>query len=287
MAKSDQRFLWKIILIITPLIACVPASPEVPSAEAAAPIATPENTLPAYWIPSLSDSFQWQLSDYPIDLSIAMDIYDIDLFEAPQNVIEFLHEAGKNVICYINVGAWERYRPDAGEFPAEVIGKQYQEWPGERWLDIGNYEIFSGLISARFDLAASKGCDGIEPDNINGFQEDTGFTITVQDQLAYNIWLSQQAHLRGLSIGLKNDNHQATDLVDHFDFAILEDCAVFDECADFLPFIERGKAVFQVEYTDNFGSGDDFCPAAAINRFYGILKNRELDAWIEPCPSAK
>ena len=166
MAKSDQRFLWKIIFIITPLIACVPASPDVPPAEVVAPIGTHENTLPAYWIPSQSDSLQWQLSDYPVDQSIIADIYDIDLFETPQEIISSLHGLGRKVICYINVGAWERFRPDAGEFPDEVIGKQYQGWPGERWLDIGNYESFRGLISARFDLAASKGCDGIEPDNI-------------------------------------------------------------------------------------------------------------------------
>ena len=285
MAKSNQFLLCEITFFITMLSACVSASTEVPSTPAIAPVITPTNTLPAYWSPSPSDSFQLQLSDYPPDLSSEAEVYELDLYDTPQNVIDSLHETGRRVICYINVGAWEEYRPDAGAFPDAVIGKKYIGWEGERWLDIGNYESFSGLISARFALAASKGCDGIDPDNINGFQQDTGFPITPQDQLTYNIWLSEQAHLRGLSIGMKNNNQQVADLVDHFDFALIEDCAVYGECTDFLPFIEQGKAVFQVEYTDNFSSLDEFCETPGRNHFFGLLKHRNLDAWVDLCPS--
>ena len=34
-----------------------------------------------------------------------------------------------------------------------------------------------------------KGFDGIEPDNIDGFLNNTGFDLTYEDQLAY-IWLA-------------------------------------------------------------------------------------------------
>ena len=285
MVKPNQPLLHTIAFLFTMLSACISTPTKVPPTSAITPAITSADTLPTYWVPSLSDSLQWQLSDYPIDLSIDADIYDIDLFETPQETIAFLHEAGKKVICYINVGAWEKYRPDADDFPFELIGKKYYGWEGERWLDISNYESFSGLIRTRFDLAASKGCDGIEPDNISGFQEETGFSISAQDQLTYNIWLSELAHLRGLSISLKNDNYQVADLVDHFDFAILEDCAVYGECADFLPFIEQGKAVFQIEYTDNFSSLDVFCELSKRNHFFGLLKHRSLDAWVEHCSS--
>ena len=285
MAKFNQSVLCVIIFLITMLSACVSVPTEVPSTPAITTALTPANNLPAYWSPSLSDSFQLQLSDYPPDLSAEADVFELDLFETPQDAIDSLHEAGKRVICYINVGAWEEYRPDADAFPDAVIGKKYIGWDGERWLDISNYENFSNLINARFDLAISKGCDGIDPDNINGFQQDTGFSITPQDQLAYNIWLSEQAHLRGLSIGMKNNNQQVAYLVDYFDFALLEDCAVYGECADFLPFIEQEKAVFQVEYTDNFSSLDAFCEIPNKNHFFGLLKHRNLDAWVDLCPS--
>jgi hypothetical protein len=268
-AKSNQPLLHVIILLITILSACISTPAELPPTTANLPTITPANTLPAYWYPSPSDRFQLQLSDYPPDLSIEADVFELDLFETPQDV---------RVICYINVGAWEEYRPDAADFPNAVIDKKYIGWDGERWLDISSYAKFSGLIIARFDMATNKGCDGIDPDNINGFQQDTGFFITAQDQLAYNIWLSEQAHLRSLSIGLKNNSDQISELLDYFDFALIEDCTVYGECADFLPFIEQGKAVFQIEYTDKFYNTFDFCSTADANGYYGIFKNRKLDA---------
>jgi len=266
--------------------ACISTQAEMTPTSTVTTAFTSADTLPAYWVPSHSDSFQLQLANYPPDLTMQADVFELDLFETSQDAIDSLHEIGKRVICYINVGAWEEYRPDAADFSSDIIGKEYIGWAGERWLDISNYENFSSLITTRFDLAASKSCDGIDPDNINGFQQDTGFSITAQDQLTYNIWLSEQAHLRGLSIGLKNNSVQILDLVDHFDFALTEDCAVYGECADFLPFIEQGKVVFQIEYTDTFNSMDAFCPASAANGYSTIFKNRELDAWVELCQSA-
>ena len=42
------------------------------------------------------------------------------------------------------------------------------------------------------DLAKSKGCDGIEPDNVDGHEDDndTGFNFGYDDQLRYNRWLA-------------------------------------------------------------------------------------------------
>ena len=39
-------------------------------------------------------------------------------------------------ICYLDVGSWESYRPDEAEFPRSVIGRRYEGFPDERWLDI-------------------------------------------------------------------------------------------------------------------------------------------------------
>ena len=144
-------------------------------------------------------------------------------------------------------------------------------------------ELFADIISQRLDLALSKGCDGVDPDNINGYQQPTGFEISPQAQLAYNLWLSEQAHLRGLSIGMKNTGDLVPAMVDFYDFAVLEDCAFYDECAAFLPFVQKGKAVFQIEYTDQFDDMQDFCSQSLVNGFSAILKNRNLDNFIEFC----
>ena len=113
----------------------------------------------------------------------------------PERSLPSTFAAGR--FCYLSAGAWEDFRSDTDTFPKEFIGRNYRGWPGERWLDVRNYESFSPAILARLGLAVRKGCDGIEPDNIQGYQEDTGFSITAADQLAYNRWLSEEAQARG------------------------------------------------------------------------------------------
>ena len=93
-------------------------------------------------------------------MDIEADVIALDLYETPLAMIEFFHANGKKVICYINAGAWEEYRSDARQFSRDVIGNATIGWEGENWLDISRYEIFADIISARFDLAAEKGCDG-------------------------------------------------------------------------------------------------------------------------------
>ena len=38
--------------------------------------------------------------------------------------------------------------------------------------------VVRNIMTARMDLAVSKGCDGIEPDNVDGYESNTGFPIT-------------------------------------------------------------------------------------------------------------
>ena len=130
-------------------------------------------------------------------------------------------------------------------------------------------------MRARLDLAVQKSCDGVEPDNIGGYASDTGFPLTYRDQLDYNIWLAKEAHDRNLSIGLKNDPGQIDDLVDHFDWALNEECFQYRECEPFAAFVEMGKAVFGVEY---LGDPADFCPQANALDFDWLKKNLDLDA---------
>jgi hypothetical protein len=243
---------------------------------------------PDRWKPDPASSWQWQLSDPQIDRSGQVDIYDIDLFESDPRTIAELQAGGSRVLCYLNAGAWEDWRPDSGQFPQQVLGLPYQGWPGESWLDIRQLELLGPILEARLDLCLKKGFDGVEPDNIDGYQNDTGFDLTYQDQLAYNLWLADQAHQRGLSIGLKNDSDQAGDLAPYFDFALTEDCFAENWCQDLAPFLEAGKAVFAAEYTDRMGANrfqNRVCPQAAELGISAILKHRSLDSWRLDCPS--
>jgi hypothetical protein len=232
-----------------------------------------------WWQPAPDTSWQWQLSG-TIDTSLDVQMYDIDLFEAPQETINSLHADGRIVICYFSAGSWEDWRPDAADFPAEVIGDPLEGWPGEKWLDIRRLDLLGPIMQARLDLAVQKGCDGVEPDNVDGYANQTGFPLSFDDQIAYNTWLAQQAHARGLSIGLKNDLDQIGDLLPLFDWALNEECFTYNECDLLLPFIESNKAVFGVEY--EFEPAD-FCPQANAMHFSFLKKNWDLDAWRVDC----
>jgi endo-alpha-1,4-polygalactosaminidase (GH114 family) len=235
------------------------------------------------WTPPPGTTWQWQISG-TVDTSVDADVFDIDLFDSDAALVAKLHTQGRRVIAYVNVGAWEDWRDDADQFPAAVIGKTYSGYPDEKWLDIRQIDQLSAVLRARFDLAVEKGFDAIEPDNIDGYQNDTGFPLTAEDQLRFNRWLAEEAHARGLSIGLKNDPDQVSDLVAQFDWALTEDCFAEGWCEAFSPFIAAGKAVFAAEYTDMDITTDDFCAAAQQLGFSAILKRRDLDAWRETCP---
>lgn len=233
----------------------------------------------AVWQPAPGTSWQWQISGR-IDTSVDVTMYDIDLFDAPQSVIDTLHAEGRVVICYFSAGSWEDWRPDAEQFPAALLGNPLEDWPGERWLDIRQRATLEPIMAARLDLAVRKGCDGVEPDNVTGYANDSGFPLTGREQLQYNIWLANAAHSRNLSIGLKNDLEQIPALLPYFDWALNEQCFEYDECDTLLPFIEAGKAVFGVEYS---GSPDDFCPQANALNLDWLKKRLELDAWRVAC----
>ncbi len=277
---------WLFILILV-VILCGCALETETANSTRNPEMTLINPTPKYnkpiWIPKPGLSWQWQLMDLPVDLSIEADVYDIDLFENDAAVINTLHERGRKVICYISVGSWEDWRPDKDQFPPEVLGNDYEGWPGERWLDIRQIDMLAPIMRARLDLCAAKGFDAVEPDNIEIFNNNTGFPLTYQDQLSYALWLAQEAHARGLSIGLKNAADQIPDLIDVFDFMIVEDYFYYDLYGETLPFIAAGKAVFAAEYTDMAIEFDDICQKAKRTSISVILKNRDLDAFRDAC----
>jgi hypothetical protein len=236
-----------------------------------------------YWKPGPRDRLQIQFTGLPIVLQGDVEVYDLDLFDTETETIDSIHKSGAHAICYINAGAWEDWRPDASLYPKDIIGRDYSGWPGEKWLDIRQMDALEPILSARFDLCKQKGFDGVEPDNLDGYQNETGFELSAADQLAFNTWLAGMAHSRGLSIGLKNDPDQMDMLVIDFDFTVMEECLVSEWCDEALPFIQQGKAVYAVEYTDQIKSLSLYCGQARKIGVLPLLKHRELDAWRSTC----
>jgi hypothetical protein len=214
-----------------------------------------------------------------VDTSLDVDVYDIDLFDTSASLIAELHADGRRVVCYFSAGSFEPWRPDADAFSEAVKGRKMDGWD-ELWLDVSRIDLLGPVMEGRLDLAAAKGCDAVEPDNVDGYANGTGFDLSYDDQIAYNRFLAREAHERGLSIALKNDVEQVADLVDVFDFAVNEECFSWNECKALEPFVEAGKAVLGVEY--QLGT-DAFCPQANAMDFDFMRKNLDLGVYREPC----
>jgi len=238
----------------------------------------------APWVPATGTTWQWQLSGLPVDTSVDASVYDVDLFESDASLVAELHAAGRIVICYFSAGSWESFRPDSGDFPASIKGDPLDPpFADELWLDVRS-DLLKPILEARLDLAVTKGCDAVEPDNVDGWANTTGFPLTADDQLAFNGWIAGAAHERGLSVGLKNDLEQLGDLEPLFDWALDEECWTYDECDLYAPnFLANGKAVFHAEYVDA-SQLDAVCAATKPLGLSTILKNIELDAFRLPCP---
>jgi hypothetical protein len=276
--------VYSIFFLIILFLAGCSSEPTPSQVEAATVLVSTVPATQDWWRPRPNLTWQWQLSDPPVDMSFDVDVYDIDLMDIDASVVADLHSRGDKVICYISVGSWEDWRPDKDQFPPEVLGKDYEGWPGEKWLDIKRIDLLAPIMRSRLDLCKAKGFDAVEPDNMQIYDNDTGFPITYEDQLRFSKWLADEAHSRGLAIGMKNAPDQVEDLLPYFDFAITEDCFAEGWCEDMLPFIQSGKPVFAAEYDD---TGVDFyavCSKASEMGFSVILKRRSLDASRTICP---
>ncbi|MCX4630259.1 endo alpha-1,4 polygalactosaminidase [Streptomyces sp. NBC_01443] len=273
MTRSLRRGRALPLLLLLVLAACTTERPDQPDDLSAAP-APGER-----WQPKPGVSWQWQLTG-KLDTSVKAAVYDVDGFTTTKEQVAELNKAGRRTVCYLSTGAWEDFRPDAGAFPKTMLGEG-NGWEGERWLDIRRLAELEPLIAKRFDMCRAKGFDAVEPDNMDGYRNKSGFPLTADDQLTYNRLIAKLAHDRGLAVGLKNDLDQIPQLVGDFDFAVNEQCAEYDECERLTPFIAAGKAVFHVEYESRIGQ---WCGRSQELELSSLQKKYELGVWRQFCP---
>jgi hypothetical protein len=241
--------------------------------------AVPAQAATTWWHPTPGLTWQWQLTG-TLDRTVAADVYDIDAFDASATSVAALHAAGRKVICYVSAGSYENWRPDASRFPSTVLGKALDGWAGERWLDVRRWDVLGPIMADRFSMCQKKGFDAVEPDNVDGYANANGFRFTANDQLTYNRNIAALAHSLGLAVGLKNDLDQVSTLVPAFDFAVNEECAMYNECGGLKAFVSAGKPVFHVEYDLAVTS---FCSKTKPLGFSSMRKHLDLDAWRQPC----
>lgn len=229
--------------------------------------------------PELTDTWQWQLMG-EVNSGYDVVLYDIDLFDSETTLIASLQNDDKIVICYFSAGSSENWRPDFSSFPDSILGSPLDDWEGERWLDIRSDEVFA-IMEDRLDLAVEKGCNGVEPDNMDGYSNDSGFSLSSEDQLYYNKRIANAAHTRGLFVALKNDGDQAQELEEYFDLVVNEQCHEYDECDLYDSFITAGKPVLNAEYDKEYvndsGARNSLCSDAQTENIRTLVLPLDLD----------
>ncbi|KAL2866203.1 endo alpha-1,4 polygalactosaminidase [Aspergillus lucknowensis] len=233
------------------------------------------------WQPAIGATWQIVLKSPLTDLTADVDILDIDLFDNPKSTIDTQHSHG-------------RKRPDSKAFKGADLGDKLDKWTGERWVDLRSRRI-RAIMGRRLDLALSKGCDGIDPDNIDAYNnENEGLDLQEGDSVDFVNWLAGEAHARGLAIGLKNGRAIIPAVMGEMQWSVNEQCAEYGECEAYSAFVEGGKPVFHIEYpkgdlvNDEEPVGEDEKEMACwsfehAEMFSTLIKNMDLDHLKQEC----
>ncbi len=280
MKKTFPREIFQLILLLllVTIVGAACAAGQPPT------VLSPQTTpVPAGWWQPVPGA-KWQIQyEGQLELIEGVEVYDLDLFETDISTIDQLHAQGAKVICYFSAGTLEDWAPDFEQFPPKLIGKEYSDWPGETWLDISQLDLLLPVLEARIELCRQKGFDAIDPDNLDAWQNDTGFELTRDDALAFAKALAALAHENGLAVGLKNNPDLLASLVDLFDFMVVEEAFEQGWSEELLPFLTTGKAVFAVEYTRQEAIQDAACQAEVSQKFSVVFKTKSLDAATRYC----
>ncbi len=189
---------------------------------------------------------------------------------------------GRYNICYVNAF---QTQPDELDFwqsdhPSLLLhrgGKLLIDanWPDEVLLDIrtdAKRQEAATVIGEWFDGCAKDGFDAVEPDNLDAWTRSKGL-VAESDALAFAELLIARAHLSGLAIAQKN-TAEWSDKDLGFDFAIAEECEVYDECGTYTK--AYGGHVIEIEYTDNGRAAFARACADRAGKISILLRDRDV-----------
>jgi hypothetical protein len=263
------------------------------------PTPTRPPTPTAVWQPEAGASWQivldqvLNIDDEKPAVEPDVDVFDIDMFvHQNSTVVANLHKLGKKVICYFSAGSSERDRPDSYRFQQSDLGQELLGWPGEYWLNLSSPAV-RDIMASRVEIASQMGCDAIDPDNLDGYQNDNGLSLTSDDSIEFLDFLVDKATPLKLAVGLKNAPDIISNALPMVQFAVNEQCAQYHNCGPFRSFIKAGKPVFHIEYPpgapSNVSTGEstDACTSVGSSRFSTIMKTSKLDGWAQYCDGAK
>jgi len=297
------RYPFAVVLVVASaclVAACSPApgrspsaSPDPPASPTPVPSASlsasPSTTLAYNPLPPPGTPWQIRLDGGVPDDVVPNEggarIVEVD-WQAPEDLVRWLDEGGVYTVCYLSAGTIEDFRLDAGSFPDEVAGQALPDWPDERYLDLRRLDLLGPLWEARLDSCAAAGFDAVDPDNIDSYENESGFPLTEDDAVAAILWLADAAHERGMAIGQKNAPGLTTRLVDALDFAVTEECLTQGWCEEVAAYVDVGKPVLAIEYVEDGATLDRWCGEADALGLSLLVTKLDLPGDGVRCPGA-
>ena len=254
---------WTVIVVVV-LVALALALSAVPSRAGA-------QTTPVR--PPVNATADYQLGGgYPTDAEVVTR----DRTDTP---------AGGYDICYVNafqtqpgrLGWWRGHHP---HLLLRVGAHLLRDggWPDEVLLDTRTSikrDRIAKVLASWSAACATHGFDAVEPDNLDSWTRSR-HRLTRADNLALARRLVKGAHRHGLAVAQKNTAELTRAQVDRagFDFAVAEDCQVYDECGAYRRHF--GSHVLEVEYADEGRANFDEACAARGDRWSIVYRDRHL-----------
>lgn len=276
--RSRARFaLMAVTLVALTLSGCT-ASSTASAPTQSTPTAT--GTAPAgVLLPPVAGQVDYQLgASYPPPAGTAVVVRDRAAPPVPD---------AYNV-CYLNalqaqpeeLDWWLAEHPDL--LLRDVAGDLVidDEWD-EALFDVSTPAKREALLAIQQPWiagCAADGFDAIEPDNQDSPTRSGGL-LTDADAHTYLLSFTEQAHAAGLAVAQKNQGPElgavGRDQIG-FDFAIAEECALWDECQTYVDVY--GPLIIEIEYTDQPASAFTATCAAYAGHHSIVRRDRQLTA---------
>ncbi len=185
-------------------------------------------------------------------------------------------------ICYIN--AFQTQPGALEDWPADLLlhadgGLVFDpDWPDEALVDTSTDDSrgrIAEIVTPWIVGCADEGFDAVEFDNLDSYTRSHG-ALDLDDNVALATALVDAAHSVGLAAGQKNAAEDAEALHERsgFDFALVEECAAYQECDAFTAVY--GEHVVDIEYTDQLPRPFAEMCADASSPASMVLRDREL-----------
>jgi hypothetical protein len=239
---------------------------------AARPVTSRATGATSWWHPGPLTSWQYALGE-PFPIAVPTNIGNVEVYDIDEGneagvtrsevatSVAAVHASGAKAICYVEAGGWESYRADASEYSSGILGNTVSGYSNERYIDIRQWSddpgpsglTLSQILTARFQLCADEGFDGVETDLDDTYTDSTGFPLTMADEETFMTEMAGVIHGLGMAWFLKNDINGDSLLADMeplADGTVNEQCWQYAECSALEPFVQAGKPILNVEYAN-------------------------------------